>query len=763
MRRAVRVWQLSLAMVAGTIAAEMNGFGQGGYGLEPVFLACLGLWNFCSRVVCTGFCLGVAAGLVAGVLILDDRLDPHFAGDSVLTRIEVAGFPERRGESVRFLARPIDDQRLPTRLLVRWRSPPAEPRAGDTWEVVVRLRVPRGLANPGGRDAEAGLYRRRIGATGYVVAGPRNRLLSSDGGGQLPRLRRRIVERILAAVEQQDSAAVLIAIAVGARHRLSQSQWERFARTGTSHLMAISGLHVGLAGAFAYGLTMLVLTALRIRAGNRHVAGLAALAAAGFYTALSGFGVPAVRAFIMIAIALLARFGGRAVDPAELLGLAAALVLIGWPEAVSSAGFVLSFGAVACLLWLAQSANPVREGQASLVTSVGAAFRMQWVLLAGLLPFTLLLFDRASLAAPFVNLVVVPIFSFATVPTALAGTLLAGPTAPLGDRLLELSAASIGLTDTVVAWGGWPEGRYAADRGMAGWALVVLAATWAVLPRGWPGRIASLPALAATLCWQPATPAAGCFRLNMLDVGQGQAVLVETRSTALLFDTGPGWRDGGNLVRSVIRPALAHRGIRRLDVTVISHADLDHAGGWPALSSAMPTGRLLAGEPLDTRPGSPVSCHSVRPWIRDGVRFRFLSVPTGRPLAGNDRSCVLEIATGSQRALLTGDIERTIEEALVRDGHVRRAAVVTVPHHGSRTSSSTAFIDAARPAIAVVSSAYDNRWGQPRAEVVRRWERAGARVYNTATDGAVIITLCADGMGPLERLRRDRQRIWQSP
>ena len=153
----------------------------------------------------------------------------------------------------------------------------------------------------------------------------------------------------------------------------------------------------------------------------------------------------------------------------------------------------------------------------------------------------------------------------------------------------------------------------------------------------------------------------------------------------------------------------------------------------------------------------------MRPWRRDGVRFRFLSVPTGRPPAGNNRSCVLEIAAGSQRALLTGDIERTIEEALVRDGQVRRAAVVTVPHHGSRTSSSTAFIDAARPAIAVVSSAYGNRWGQPRADIVRRWERAGARVYNTATDGAVIVTLCADGMGPLERLRRDRQRIWHSP
>ena len=238
---------------------------------------------------------------------------------------------------------------------------------------------------------------------------------------------------------------------------------------------------------------------------------------------------------------------------------------------------------------------------------------------------------------------------------------------------------------------------------------------------------------------------------------------METHRSALLYDTGPGWRDGGNLVDGVIRPVLDYRGIGELDVTVISHADLDHAGGWPALGAFLPTGRLIAGEPDAMRYGSPVSCHGVRPWTRDGVRFRFLAAPPRTRTPGNNRSCVLEVSAGGQRALLAGDIERPVEEALAGEGELIQATVATVPHHGSRTSSSTAFIDAVRPAVAVASAAYGNRWGLPKTAVVRRWEAAGAEVYSTATDGALIMTLCPDRVSSPRPWRRDRPRMWRSP
>ncbi len=762
-RRDMTMWQLSLAMVAGATAAELTSFVPPTYGLEPLFLACLGLRLFAGRAVYAGFGVGAAACLFSATSLSHERLDPQFAGDSILTRIEVAGFPARREETVSFIAAPLDDRRLPRRLLLRWRQPPATPKGGDTWEIILRLRVPRGLMNPGGRDREAGLYRDGIGATGYVVASRRNRLVDGDGGGLLLRLRQAMVARIVTTVDDRERAAVLVAITVGARHLLSPEQWERYARTGTSHLMAISGLHVGLAGAFAYGFMSLVLAAGRIRVANRRVAGVVAVAAAGAYTALSGFGVPAVRAFTMLAVATLAIVSKRPVDAVQLLALAAMLVILLEPAAAGSAGFVLSFAAVSCLVWLARSADAPDHGRGRLVIAAIKAWRMQWVLLAGLLPLTLLLFGRVSLAAPLVNLLVVPVFSFVTVPAVLGGILLDGPFAPLGDALLELSAASIALTEGLIGFDGWPEGRHAVRRGAAGWLLAILAAAWALLPRSWPGRGASLPALAAVLLWQPGTPRAGCFRVNVLDVGQGQAVLVETAASALLFDTGPGWRDGGNLVASVIRPALDYRGIGRLDVTVISHADLDHAGGWPALTALLPTGRLLAGEPHAMADGTPVSCHRVRPWMRDGVRFRFVHATTGTRSNGNNSSCVLEVSAGSYRALLTGDIERPVEEALVREGLLQETTLVSVPHHGSRTSSSMALVDALRPAVAVVSAAYGNRWGLPRTDVVHRWETAGARLYNTATDGALVMTLCHDGIDSLELSRHARRRIWQVP
>lgn len=763
MRRDMTMWQLSLAMVAGATAAELTSFVPPTYGLEPLFLICLGLRRFAGAAVNAGFVLGAAASLVSAVLLLHDRLDPRFEGDSILTRIEIAEFPSRHAASVSFLAMPIDDSRLPRRLLLRWRKPPAMPRAGDTWEVILRLRVPRGRMNPGGRDREAALFRDRVGATGYVVPGPRNRLLRANGGGILLQLRQSIAARIVTTVDDRDSAAVLVAISVGARHLLSRGQWERYARTGTSHLMAISGLHVGLAGGFAYVLVILMLATCRARGSNRRAAGVAAAGAAGAYTALSGFGVPAVRAFTMLAVATLAMVSRRPADAVQLLALAAVLVILGDPAAAGSAGFVLSFTAVACLVWLARAIDGAEPRRGHLASVAVKAWRMQYVLLVGLLPFTLLLFGRVSLAAPLVNLVVVPVFSFVTVPAVLAGMLLDGPAAPLGDALFRLSATSISVTDRLIAFGGWPEGRHALHRGASGWLLAFLAAAWALLPRGWPGRLASLPAFAAVLLWQTDSPRPGCFRLNVLDVGQGQAVVVETARSALLYDTGPGWRDGGHLVDSVVRPVLEYRGIDRLDVTVISHADIDHAGGWPALQALVPTGRLLAGEPDAIATGTPVSCHRVRPWVRDGVQFRFLRPAAAARASGNNLSCVLEVSAGNYRALLTGDIERPVEEALVRAGHVREATIVTVPHHGSRTSSSTAFIHASRPELAVVSAAYGNRWGMPTHDVVHRWVSAGARVYTTAADGALIATLCDDGIETLRLSRRERRRIWRSP
>jgi competence protein ComEC len=759
------MWKSSLAALAGAAAAQLTSFAPVEYALDRVFLVCLVACLVFGRAVGAGFGIGAFAFWLAALAVLDDRLEPAFAGDNILTRVEVIGFPARRDGTVQMLVRPVAGARLPGRIRLGWRSPPATPRAGDVWELVVRLRVPRSVANPGGYDAEAWLFREGVGATGYVVESPRNRLLKAGAGGAVLGLRRAIAGRIEQRVGSDSVSAVLIAITVGARHRLSDDQWQRYARTGTSHLMAISGLHIGLAATATYLLASLLLLAGRYRGRNRRVAFGAAVAVASVYTLLSGFGVPALRALVMLSVGVLAWSRARAIGSFDAWALALLVVVLAAPLRVGSAGFLLSFAAVLLLLWSARQSG-FRYQTAMMRRSVGTSallVRLQFVLLLGLLPLVLVLFDRVAPAAPLVNLVLVPLFSIVTVPAALAGVALSGPLAPLGDALIGVAAWTVAVSEAFMAGPGWPDGGMGQQLGATGIACALMAASWALLPRGWPGRWLSLPAVLAIAVWQPERVPAGCLRVTVLDVGQGQAIVVETRSSSLLYDTGPGWPGGRDAMSAIVLPYLRYRGIDALATTVVSHSDLDHAGGLETLRAALPTGRILAGEPIDAVGMSAANCHAVRPWQLDGVRFAFLAAAVAERLEGNNRSCVLEISYGSNRVLLPGDIERPVEEALADAGVLRPVTLVSIPHHGSRTSSSTAFIDATRPALAVASAAYGNRWGFPKPAIVRRWESYGAVVHATAGTGAVVVTLCA-GRQPIVHLERlSRQRLWHSP
>jgi competence protein ComEC len=746
---------LSLALLAGVGAAQLTSFGPGDFGLDRLFYAALAIRLAGGTRTAAAYSIGVAVTLLAAVLVLEDRLDGAYAGDNILTRLEVTGFPAMRDGVVVFEAAPVDDPRLPARLRLTWRSPPARPRGGDVWELVVRARVPRGSANPGGFDTEHWLFRERIGATGYVVKHSRNRLVAAGEGGPLLAARQRLAARIDRVLGDRDAGAVIKAIAIGTRHEFDPARWERYARTGTSHLMAISGLHVGLAAAASYGLVLLVLGIGRIRRNNHAAALGAAVCAAGAYVLVSGVGVPALRSFLMLATAMTVLWSGKTVGAGAAWSVAVVLVAVTTPLATASAGFLLSFAAVALLLRHACDARglvPVSR----VVAGPAGLWRLQWLLFVGLMPLTIVLFERTAPAAPVVNLIAVPVFSLLTVPLALLGLALGGPLAMLGDPLLLLAAGSVDLIERILALP-WPDGRLTVRPGGIAALIVLLLLPWAILPRGWPGRALPLPVLLALVAWQPAPMPAGCFRATTLDVGQGQAVLVETRGFALLYDTGPAWPGGASAMQSRILPFLARQGVTAFDVTVVSHADTDHAGGLHALSASVPTGRLLLGEPLPGWRGT--SCHRARPWQRDGVRFRFLRA--GGDFEGNNASCVLEIAVGDAALLLTGDIEREAEAALVAASLLRGATVVSVPHHGSRTSSSAAFVAAVAADVAIASAAYGNRWGMPVDEVLRRWQRSGATVVTTGEQGAVSVLLCEEeGMHSFTLERDDRRRLW---
>ena len=394
-----------LSLLAGMYALQLSSFNNSSDYLNLCFVAAV-LLLFLRRPLELA-CLLSGAFLFwqAAAQLIAARIPQAIAGDSIVITAEIEGYPSTRGASVSFVVRTIDDVRLPERIRLSWFEPPVDLHNNDRWNLEVRLRRPRGNSNPGGFDYEGWLFREHIAADGYVVNSGRNRLLASRGGSAIERIRDRIVTRIVRLVGDQEQAAVLAAIVVGSRHLVSQDQWQRFAATGSSHLMAISGLHIGLAAAMAFLLCRTLLGILRLRLNIQRCAVMISIAVAILYAQLAGFAVPARRASLMLLLAGCLLLLRRRPQPLEILSAACIALVIADPIATMAPGFMLSFSAVAILIWVAR-----RRG--GLVT-------MQHMLLMGLVPLSAALFDRVSLAALPVNLVAVPLFSFFTVPLSL--------------------------------------------------------------------------------------------------------------------------------------------------------------------------------------------------------------------------------------------------------------------------------------------------------------------------------------------------------
>ena len=755
------IWT-SVCLLAGMLIPQLISFSPR-TGLQALlFVTCFALIPRVGRRGLKTLLLGAFCFMVALITALTSQLDPRFEGDSLLVDVRIVDFPLRTGRQARFLASPIDETALPARLRLRWFEPPVEPRAGDVWRLELRLKRPRGRMNPGGTDFEARQLSAKVGAVGYVVAGRHNQLLDSGVHSLLGRLRSNLDARIGRVVDDPDTAAVIAAIGIGARHRLSPDRWQRYADTGTSHLMAISGLHVGLAAVGAYALVRLGLGACGVGRRPHDTAILAGVVVAVLYALLSGFAMPAQRATLMLLVAAAAVRRRREVSGLQVLAVVAAAVSIADPLATLSAGFKLSFGAVLILVLVAR-ARTAAAGHWLLRPFVAATklARAQTALFLGLMPLTVALFSHVSLTGPLVNYIAVPVFGTITVPLTLVGLACGGNLEPIGDRALSLAAVSVTLLDRLIDVAAASGGVRAAPAIAEGYGFVVLLPlAWVALPPGLPGRIVAWLGVLGVVVWRPPALPESCARLNVLDVGHGLAVVIETRQHTLLYDTGPAFRGGGSAASSTVLPFLAAHGIDSLDRLVISHADNDHSGGLRDLLAGVPVDRILAGERLSPGIGAD-DCAVAGSWQWDGVRFEFLHPQVGDSFAGNDASCVLLVSAGQRSALLTGDIESNAEAWLVRRRVLRPVEWLTVPHHGSRTSSTAAFVQAVVPRVAIVSSGHANRWGMPMPEITARWQAAGARVFNTAINGAVGHTLCGDrDFEPAVGYRDRNGRLW---
>ena len=630
-------------------------------------------------------------------------------------------------------------------------------QAGSRWQFPVRLRAPRGLRNPGGGDAEKYALAARIAATGFVLEPALAERLAGPAG--IDAWREAMSARIAADVPNASSRYVR-ALALGDTRGLDDADWARLRAAGLTHLVAISGFHVGLVAGFcALWATALwwLCPALARWLPRPFAAGAGAALGAFGYAALTGMAVPTLRTAVMILALVAARWLRRRLRLADTLALGCIVLLLFDPLAVLGAGFWLSFAGVAWLLWCLPESDS--RGAGALARGFLAA---QAVASLGLLPLTVLLFGQASFAGPIANLAAVPWWSLMVVPLSLLGVLADTLRPGLGQGCWQAAAGGFDLlwpalariADSPLAMLWLPEPRWYALP------LALLSAFWLLLPRGLPGRWLAL------LLWLPLLypprelPAPGEVELTVIDVGQGLSVLVRTARHALLYDMGPALPDGFDAGERAVIPALHALGVRRLDVAVVSHADNDHAGGLQAVAAAFPIPVVLAPR------GSPVAgnraCRAGQRWQWDGVRFHVLHPGEGFPYLGNEAACVLRIETPHGNALLTGDVGHYVERKLLAEARAQlRSDVVLVPHHGSDGSSDPGFVAATGAKLALVSSGADNRFRHPRLPVVRRWCGAGAEVLDSARSGAIRVWLGRDGL----RLREQRafhSRLWDA-
>jgi competence protein ComEC len=628
---------------------------------------------------------------------------------------------------------------------------------GQTWRLVLHLKPPWGPVNFQGGDREKWLFASDIGA----VATVRDGSLEARPGANRERLlalRETVFRQIGKRLPDDRQAGIVQALAVADRSGIGPNERQLLTLTGTSHLLAISGLHIGLAAGGGVLLTRWLgwLLPLAMMGRAFYLLGLGGgLLAAAAYAALAGFGVPTIRSLLMLFVATLAISASRTIHPGRAWLLAMAAVLLINPFAALGAGFWFSFTAVGALLWVFVPRCGPRHWWRSMLMAQGAVVLV-------LLPVSAMWFQAFSLVSFAANLVAIPLVSFGVVPFVLAGVVLLAVSGSMATLAWSVAGGVAGVLLDFLQLMATVQGEMTllAAPSLAGALLALLGALLLLLPRGIPGRWYGLFLLAPLFLptGRPEDP--GAVDVEILDAGQGTAVLVRAADRTLLYDSGPGDGAGRDLVSSVIAPSLDRAGGRAPDRVIISHGDRDHAGGLWSLRARYPAAMFQAN--LSQGHTDLEDCHAPMHWAWRETTFEVLH-PTGAlPYRGNDSSCVIEIERRGRRILLSGDISATVEARLLLDG-LRQSELLLVPHHGSRTSSSPAFIEAANPRAAVATASLGNRFGFPRPEIRRRYAIAGIPLWSTGECGALRVRLHDDGRLEAHSARLERPAVWRWP
>jgi len=754
---------LVLAFVAGVLCVQQLSALPGIVVVIGLLIGSLFLIRF-RRYVLAAFVVGWFWALVYADNRLADALPPELERSDLVIEGFVAAVPEVRETEIRFVfevgavLNPAK-ARVPRRIRLTCYACNFVPKAGERWQLTVRLKRPHGMMNPGGMDYELWLFSKSIGATGYVRDGGQNvKIPPMNRWMMVQSWRQSLHDRLSSILGSQEFAGIQKALVLGDENEITPDQWDVLRRTGTAHLVAISGSHIALIAGWCFLTARWVTSGLcLLRWPPPAVAALCAVVAAWFYSALADFAIPTQRALVMIVIVMAGLILQRHLRTLHTLLLACLGVVVYDPMAVMSAGFWLSYGAVALILFTL-SYRLVPAG------SPESLWQINWATAVGLAPLLLWFFGQVPLVSPLANLVAVPVIGLVVIPLCLLGTV-----------ALFIHAAAAAALFTVAEWllgGVWIVLDLLARLPLAQWSksqppfwtiiFAVGGSVWILAPRGIPGRWLGWILFLPALTWHPEQPLRGDFDLTLLDVGQGLAAVIRTERHTLVFDAGARISDRFDMGSAVVAPFLRDAGINRVDTLVVSHGDIDHAGGVDSLFRLIPIGLQYSSLPEILPSNRAIACRAGQDWLWDGVRFEFLS-PEDRSGNDNDLSCVLRVSSADHSALLTGDIEQGTEEKLVRRfGDRLRSEVLIVPHHGSKTSSSRSFLARVAPRFALIPAGHLNRFGFPHQTVLQRLRDASAIALTTASEGAIAIRMSSAAAAEPSSYRRRNLRYWNA-
>ena len=755
---------LALAFLAGVICLQFQAYLPSmiwALVLLPVAVICLKyrqwLWLL---MLLAGFFWSL---LFAGQYL--EHIPSHqIAGKNIHVTGQVVGLPEHSNKSTRFIfqidAFELDGYQhdVPDTVRLSWYYPTTEVTPGQRWQLMIRLKPPNGFQNPGGFDYEAWLYQQGIHATGYVKKHADNQRLIGDGSFiPITALRYRLMNWIKSSVDAEQ-AGLLNALAIGYRGDINQQTWDLFIRTGTNHLIAISGLHIGLVAGFAW-LLLSQFGRIPQLTGvvNRRFLLASSFVAAFVYAALAGFTIPTQRALIMLAVVYLGLFSYRQINLSQSLSVALLLVLLVSPVSVLSVGFWLSFLAVAAIGYSVSGRLPGRN-------RVLLWLWPQIAVITVLIPLGFYFFQQTSVAAFIANLVAIPAIGMLVLPLLLISLLISVVSESIATSVIQLSAILLdGLLDFLqfLSASSFAVLRNAQPDLLA-LVLAMIGMLLFFMPRAIPGRWLALLMFVPLFNTSASHLGSGKVELQVIDVGQGLSVLIRTDQHYLLFDTGARFSQRFDVGQRVVVPLLRKQSIGKLDKLIISNGDRDHIGGAQAVIDEIKVEQLLGRDIEQLQHKNKQLCQQGQSWHWDGVDFEILHPENKNYKKRNNHSCVLMVSTGRGSILLTADIEKKVEYQL-RNKYQQRlsSSVLIAPHHGSNTSSTSAFIQQVDPQIVIYSSGYLNRYGFPKQAVVERYQQQGVQQLSTAQSGHIRLIIESNGrITELTEYRKSNQRYW---